>query len=331
MSKTGESPNGAIQLLEDPKIAAKRIKSAVTDAGTEIRFDPEEKPGVSNLLTIYSALTGKPVAELEAEYQGKMYGHLKVDLAEVVVDFITPLRNRTNELMADPAELDRLLALGRRTGARDRLGHAGPGVRAHGLPAVPQPGRSPLAQCPPSANVYRQRHRRALRPATAARTLGNRYEAPIGRSAAAGDGAGPGTEGISVGVILGFPAEHRGGAAALAGVLRGPDGRGRAGAHHACHHHPHPGLGGHPPATSARWPAGRAHSWSPSPGTGTFRPGLAGGLHQRRGRASTHCVDLHRKLQQGPLRTRAARSPTIPTSPSPTMSPRKASTRPKRR
>jgi tryptophanyl-tRNA synthetase len=112
MSKTGESPNGAIQLLEDPRIAAKRIKSAVTDAGTDIRFDQEEKPGISNLLTIYSSLTGKSVAELEAEYQGKMYGHLKVDLAEVVVDFVTPLRDRTNELMADPAELDRLLAQG---------------------------------------------------------------------------------------------------------------------------------------------------------------------------------------------------------------------------
>ena len=112
MSKTGESPNGAIQLLEDPKIAAKRIKSAVTDAGTEIRFDAEEKPGVSNLLTIYSSLTGKTIPELEAEYQGKMYGHLKVDLAEVMVEFVTPLRNRTNELMGDPAELDRLLAHG---------------------------------------------------------------------------------------------------------------------------------------------------------------------------------------------------------------------------
>lgn len=112
MSKTGESPNGSIQLLEEPRIAAKRIKSAVTDAGTDIRFDPEGKPGISNLLTIYSTLTGKPVAELETEYQGKMYGHLKTDLAEVMVDFITPLRDRTNELMADPAELDRLLAQG---------------------------------------------------------------------------------------------------------------------------------------------------------------------------------------------------------------------------
>ena len=112
MSKTGESPKGSIQLLEDPKIAAKRIKSAVTDTGSEVRFDAEAKPGVSNLLTIYSTLTGKSLAELETEYQGKMYGHLKADLADVMVEFITPLRNRTNELMADPAELDRLLALG---------------------------------------------------------------------------------------------------------------------------------------------------------------------------------------------------------------------------
>lgn len=112
MSKTGESPNGVIQLLEDPKIAAKRIKSAVTDDGTEIRFDLEAKPGVSNLLTIYSSLTGKSIAELEQQYTGKMYGHLKVDLADVVVDFLSPLRARTNELMDDPAELDRLLAAG---------------------------------------------------------------------------------------------------------------------------------------------------------------------------------------------------------------------------
>ncbi|GAA4043583.1 tryptophan--tRNA ligase [Arthrobacter methylotrophus] len=112
MSKTGESPNGSIQLLEDPKIAAKRIKSAVTDDDTVIRFDRDAKPGVSNLLTIYSSLTGKTIADLEGEYQGKMYGHLKVDLADVMVDFITPLRDRTAELMGDPAELDRLLAKG---------------------------------------------------------------------------------------------------------------------------------------------------------------------------------------------------------------------------
>ncbi|MCZ2403047.1 tryptophan--tRNA ligase [Paenarthrobacter sp. Z7-10] len=112
MSKTGESPNGAIQLLEDPKTAAKRIKSAVTDDGTEIRFDAEAKPGISNLLTIYATLTNRTIADLEEAYQGKMYGHLKTDLAELMVEFLTPLRARTNELMSDPAELDRLLARG---------------------------------------------------------------------------------------------------------------------------------------------------------------------------------------------------------------------------
>ena len=112
MSKSAESPAGLINLLDDPKVIAKRIKSAVTDAETEIRFDREAKPGVSNLLTIYSAITGQSVESLVAAYQGKMYGHLKVDLAEVVAERLTPIRDRANELLDDPAELDRLLALG---------------------------------------------------------------------------------------------------------------------------------------------------------------------------------------------------------------------------
>jgi len=112
MSKSAESPAGLINLLDDPKVTAKRIKSAVTDAETEIRFDREAKPGVSNLLTIYSAITGQSVDALVAAYEGKMYGHLKVDLAEVVAEHLTPIRNRANELLDDPAELDRLLAVG---------------------------------------------------------------------------------------------------------------------------------------------------------------------------------------------------------------------------
>jgi tryptophanyl-tRNA synthetase len=112
MSKSAESPAGLINLLDEPKVTAKRIKSAVTDAETEIRFDREAKPGVSNLLTIYSAITGQSVDALVDAYAGKMYGHLKVDLAEVVTEHLTPIRNRANELLDDPAELDRLLALG---------------------------------------------------------------------------------------------------------------------------------------------------------------------------------------------------------------------------
>jgi tryptophanyl-tRNA synthetase len=103
---------GLINLLDEPKVTAKRIRSAVTDAGTAIAFDRDEKPGISNLLTIYSALTGRSIASLEADYEGRMYGHLKVDLAEVVTGVLGPIQARTAELLGDPAELDRLLAKG---------------------------------------------------------------------------------------------------------------------------------------------------------------------------------------------------------------------------
>ncbi|GHG48998.1 tryptophan--tRNA ligase [Sinomonas cellulolyticus] len=112
MSKSAESPNGLINLLDDPKVTAKRIKSAVTDTETEIRFDRENKPGVSNLLSILSTVTGRSIPELEAAYEGKMYGHLKVDVAEAVVDTLAPIKARAEELLADTAELDRLLAQG---------------------------------------------------------------------------------------------------------------------------------------------------------------------------------------------------------------------------
>ncbi|WP_108719307.1 tryptophan--tRNA ligase [Miniimonas sp. S16] len=111
MSKSG-NPSGLIELLDDEKVVAKRIRSAVTDTETVVRSDPVHKPGVSNLLTIHSALSGVPVAELEAEFEGKMYGHLKVAVADVVVTALRPLRERVAELMADPAELDEILADG---------------------------------------------------------------------------------------------------------------------------------------------------------------------------------------------------------------------------
>lgn len=111
MSKSGHV-NGLLELLDDPKVLTKRIKSAVTDADTVIRFDREAKPGVSNLLTIHSALSGTSVPDLEAEFAGKMYGHLKVAVAEVVVKAFGPIRERVTELMADPEELDEILADG---------------------------------------------------------------------------------------------------------------------------------------------------------------------------------------------------------------------------
>jgi tryptophanyl-tRNA synthetase len=114
MSKSSSSPAGIIELLDDPKASAKKIRSAVTDSGTDIRFDPEKKPGISNLLTIYSALTGRAVGEIEDEYAGRGYGDLKSDLADVVVDFVTPFRDRTIELLEDQQALMDILEAGRR-------------------------------------------------------------------------------------------------------------------------------------------------------------------------------------------------------------------------
>ncbi|MFA7766861.1 tryptophan--tRNA ligase [Streptomyces sp. NRRL S-448] len=112
MSKSASSPKGLINLLDEPKVTEKKIKSAVTDTEAEIRFDSEKKPGVSNLLTIYSTLTGETIAELEARYEGKGYGALKTDLAGVMVDFVTPFKKRTQEYLDDPETLDSLLAKG---------------------------------------------------------------------------------------------------------------------------------------------------------------------------------------------------------------------------
>ncbi|GAA0419486.1 tryptophan--tRNA ligase [Streptomyces luteireticuli] len=112
MSKSASTPKGLINLLDEPKVSAKKIKSAVTDTDTVIRFDAEKKPGVSNLLTIYSTLTGTGIAELEQKYEGKGYGALKTDLAEVMVEWVTPFRARTQEYLDDPAALDAVLAKG---------------------------------------------------------------------------------------------------------------------------------------------------------------------------------------------------------------------------
>ncbi|PSL54630.1 tryptophanyl-tRNA synthetase [Saccharothrix carnea] len=112
-SKMSKSvPAGVVELLEDPKRSAKKIRSAVTDTGREIVYDPENKAGVSNLLVIYSALTGRSVESLVADYDGKGYGDLKKDLGEVFTDFVTPVRARVAEYLDDTAELDKVLARG---------------------------------------------------------------------------------------------------------------------------------------------------------------------------------------------------------------------------
>lgn len=115
MSKSSSSPAGLIEMLDDPKVTAKKIRSAVTDSGSEVRFDQEEKPGVSNLLTIHSALTGETIPSLEERFAGRMYGDLKKEVADVVVDFVTPFRDRTLELLDAQDHLMQVLAQGAAT------------------------------------------------------------------------------------------------------------------------------------------------------------------------------------------------------------------------
>ncbi|MCE5289112.1 MAG: tryptophan--tRNA ligase [Nocardiaceae bacterium] len=112
MSKSAASDSGLINLLDDPNVSAKRVRSAVTDTEREIRYDAENKPGVSNLLTILSALTGDDIPALESGYVGKGYGDLKGDVAGALVDFVTPVQKAVQQYLSDPAELDRILADG---------------------------------------------------------------------------------------------------------------------------------------------------------------------------------------------------------------------------
>lgn len=111
MSKSDDNPNNYIGLLEDPKKIAKKIKRAVTDSDEQARiyFDVQEKPGVSNLLTLLSGATGKSIEALVPDYEGKMYGHLKGDVADAVVALLEPIQQRYHELREDRATLDKIM------------------------------------------------------------------------------------------------------------------------------------------------------------------------------------------------------------------------------
>ena len=112
MSGSNQSHAGVVDLTDTPKQAAKKLRSAVTDSGSEIVYDRENKPGIANLLTIFSALTDRSVEDVVAEFEGQQYGHLKVALGELVGDFVGAFGDRTRELLGDRAELDRILAAG---------------------------------------------------------------------------------------------------------------------------------------------------------------------------------------------------------------------------
>ena len=112
MSKSSGSASGVLELMDTPESNAKKIKSAATDAGREVTFDEKAKPGISNLLTIHSALSGQSIAALEKEFEGKGYGDFKTAVAEVVVEYFRPIRTHALELLNDEKHLIDLLHKG---------------------------------------------------------------------------------------------------------------------------------------------------------------------------------------------------------------------------
>ena len=112
MSKTSSSAQGIVEIMDAPEVNAKKIKSAITDTGREVRFDEKEKPGISNLLTIHSIMSGKSIPEIENDFVGKGYGDFKTEVAEVVVGFLSPIRQKALELLEDEADLLAILHVG---------------------------------------------------------------------------------------------------------------------------------------------------------------------------------------------------------------------------
>jgi tryptophanyl-tRNA synthetase len=112
MSKSLDSPQGTVLVLDRPEAIVKKVRTAVTDSGSDVRYDPDEKPGVSNLLDLYAAATGSGRDAAVAQFAGSGYGALKSQVAEAVVEFLRPVRERYDELARDPGEVDRLLGLG---------------------------------------------------------------------------------------------------------------------------------------------------------------------------------------------------------------------------
>jgi len=112
MSKSDENDKNYVSIIDDAKKIEKKIKTATTDSGSEIKYDPENKAGLSNLMTIYSVLGGKTMDQIEQDYAGKMYGHLKVDLADLVVETLKPVKEKYDDLMKNKDYLDELLKSG---------------------------------------------------------------------------------------------------------------------------------------------------------------------------------------------------------------------------
>ena len=112
MSTTRGAPQGVVRMIDPPDVVRKKFKTAVTDSGTDVRHDPEEKAGISNLIEIMAVVTGTTIADVESRYDGQGYGQFKGDVGDAVVELFAPIQQRYEELRADEGELRRLLAVG---------------------------------------------------------------------------------------------------------------------------------------------------------------------------------------------------------------------------
>jgi tryptophanyl-tRNA synthetase len=112
MSKSRGAESGTVLMLDPPETIRKKVKTAVTDSGTDVRYDPEEKPGISNLIELMTVVTDSSIPEIEARYDGTGYGRFKEEVGEAIVEVLQPIQARYNELRSDVGELDRLLEVG---------------------------------------------------------------------------------------------------------------------------------------------------------------------------------------------------------------------------
>jgi tryptophanyl-tRNA synthetase len=112
MSKSRGAESGTVLMLDPPETVRKKVRSAVTDSGSEVRYDPEEKPGISNLIELMTVVTGDSIQDVEARYDGSGYGQFKSDVADEIVALLEPIQARYAEVRGDQVELERLLAMG---------------------------------------------------------------------------------------------------------------------------------------------------------------------------------------------------------------------------
>jgi tryptophanyl-tRNA synthetase len=112
MSKSRGAESGTVLMLDPPETIRKKVKSAVTDSGSDVRYDPDEKPGISNLIELLTVMTGESIKDVESRYDGSGYGQFKQDVGDAIVTVLEPIQARYGELRSDPTELQRLLDLG---------------------------------------------------------------------------------------------------------------------------------------------------------------------------------------------------------------------------